>query len=377
MVIHFFYALYRYLLLYDNNNFNNNITIMSLFLKLFNTTAEYNAYTADTANFILPNVSCAMDDLTTAHYSPWVETRLVAKFNVTNTSNPTRIASGTSNISAIEIDGVVQPSVVIDYTFTTTGEHTVKYTLIDPTSIGEDAFYKCSGLTSIDIPNSVTSIGYRAFRFCSGLTSIDIPSGVTSIDDYAFQDCSGLTSIVIPNSVTSIGYEVFQNCSSLTSITVDANNSNYSSENGILFDKVKTILIQYPIGKSEMSYTIPNSVTEISEAAFMGCSSLTSVTIPDTVTSIGQVAFFKCTRFTSIEIPSGVTSIGLRAFYTCSSLTSITCNAMTAPTIDYDTFQFVKKGGTLTVPSGSSGYDVWMGTNSYYLGFYNWTKVEQ
>ena len=268
---------------------------MSLFIKLFNTTAEYNAYTADTENFILPNVSCAMDDLTTVHYNP-IETRVVAKYNVTSTSSPTQIIGEYSDspFSAIEIDGVAQPSVVSAYTFSTTGEHTVKYTLTDPTSIGS-AFLDCDGLTSIEIPDSVTSIDDSAFLDCNSLTSCTIGSGVTSIDQNAFQNCTGLTSIDIPSGVTSIGNYTFSSCRSLTSCTIG----------------------------------------------------------------------------------SGVTSIGNRAFYGCSSLTSIVSNAMTAPTINSATFQGVKTGGTLTVPQGSSGYDVWMGTGDYYLGKYNWTKVEQ
>ena len=116
---------------------------------------------------------------------------VVSKYNVTSTSSPTQLyhSSAASQFSGIEIDDVVQPSVVSTYTFSTTGEHTVKYTLTDPTSIGNNAFYGCNGLTSIDIPNSVTSIGYQTFRDCSGLTSCTIGSGVTSIGNYAFNGC--------------------------------------------------------------------------------------------------------------------------------------------------------------------------------------------
>ena len=88
------------------------------------------------------------------------------------------------------------------------------------TSIGEEAFYDCSGLTSVTIPNSVTSIGKEAFSYCKGLTSVTIGNSVTSIGDYAFQSCSGLTSVTIPNSVTSIGGSAFSNCSGLTSVTI-------------------------------------------------------------------------------------------------------------------------------------------------------------
>ncbi len=145
-------------------------------------------------------------------------------------------------------------------------------------SIGYKAFYWCSGLTSITIPNSVTSIGSWAFSACSSLTSITIPNSVTSIGDCAFWDCFGLTSIAIPNSVTSIGYYAFAYCSGLTSIT------------------------------------IPNSVTSIGDWAFEGCSGLTSITIPNSVTSIGNGAFRWCDALKSVKIPKTLTDIGYDAF---------------------------------------------------------------
>jgi hypothetical protein len=186
---------------------------MSLFIKLFNTTAEYDAYTADTENFILPNVLVVKDNLGTVHYNP-IETRVVAKFNVTDTSNPTPIGyyKYTSGFSAIEIDGVEQPSVVSAYTFSTTGEHTVKYTLTDTTSIGNYAFQSCKGLTSISIPSGVTSIGIYAFSSCSGLTSCTIGSGVTSIGEHAFSFCPGLTSVTVrATTPPTLGRNAFYN----------------------------------------------------------------------------------------------------------------------------------------------------------------------
>ena len=192
------------------------------------------------------------------------------------------------------------------------------------TSIGTYAFYGCSGLTSITIPNSVTSIGDWAFHGCSGLTSITIPNSVTSIGDLAFHGCSGLTSITLGNSVTSIGGWAFNGCTGLTSINVASDNNYYSDNNGVLFNKKKTELIRYPEGKSQTSYTIPNSVTSIGNYAFWGCSGLTSITIPDSVTSIGSWAFENCTGLTSITLGNSVTSIGSWAFENCTGLTSIT-----------------------------------------------------
>ena len=192
------------------------------------------------------------------------------------------------------------------------------------TTIGEKAFYNCKSLTSITIPDSVTSISSFTFYGCSSLTSVNIGNGVTSIGEEAFYNCKSLTSITIPNSVTTIGEKAFYNCKSLTSIIVDENNKNYSSLDGVLFNKDKTTLICYPAGKTNTSYTIPNSVTSIGNYAFRDCSSLTSITIPDSVTSIGNYAFHDCTRLTSITIPDSVTSISSFTFYGCSSLTSIT-----------------------------------------------------
>ncbi len=193
------------------------------------------------------------------------------------------------------------------------------------TSIGTGVFQECKSLTSVTIPDSVTYIGNSAFQGCSSFTSVTIPDSVTSIGDDAFRSCSSLTSITIPDSVTSIGDNAFDACSSLTSITVDENNKYYSNdEYGVLFNKNKTELIQYPIGNERISYTIPDSVTSIGDSAFYRCSSLTSVTIPDSVTSIGVGAFYGCSSLTSVTIPDSVTSIGGYAFVYCSSLTSVT-----------------------------------------------------
>ena len=216
------------------------------------------------------------------------------------------------------------------------------------TSIGNYAFFLCSSLTSITIPDSVTSIGDSAFYRCSSLTSITIPSSVTSIGNFAFKDCSSLTSITIPSSVTSIGSYAFDGCSKLNQINVDTANTAYSSMNGVLFNKVKTELIRYPEGKTDTSYAIPNSVTSIDYDAFYGCSSLTSITIPNGVTIIGGSAFEDCSSLTSITIPNSVTSIYISTFSGCSSLASITIpNSVTS--IDYAAFSGCSSLTSITI----------------------------
>ena len=169
---------------------------------------------------------------------------------------------------------------------------------------------------------SVSRIGENGFYWCSGLTSIEIPSSVTSIGNDAFRGCSGLRSIEIPSSVTSIVNEAFSFCSGLTSINVATDNAIYSSENGVLYDKNRTKLICVPGGKKG-KFVVPSGVTSIGDYAFKDCSGLTSIEIPSSVTNIGYGTFWSCSGLTSIEIPSSVTSIGNGAFSWCAGLTSI------------------------------------------------------
>ena len=223
------------------------------------------------------------------------------------------------------------------------------------TTIPTFAFSGCSLLTSVSIPNSVISIGNCAFHDCSSLTAFTTGNSVTSIGDDAFENCSSLTSVIIGNSVTSIGWSAFLNCSSLTDIQVESGNPSYSSENGVLFSADKTTLVQYPAGKTETTFTIPNSVTSIGDYAFEGSSSLTSVTIPTSVTSIGDYAFADCSSLISVTIPNSVISIGYLAFYDCSSLASVTIsNSVTS--IGWSAFLNCSSLTDIQVESGNPSY---------------------
>ncbi len=254
------------------------------------------------------------------------------------------------------------------------------------TAIGGDGtFANCTSLTSINIPNSVTSIGGFVFSGCSSLSSVTIGNNVTSIGNMAFYGCSSLTSITIPNGVTSIGIAMFSDCSSLSSVTIG------NSVTSIGDDAFKNC-------SSLTSITIPNSVTSIGEQAFRGCSSLTSITIPNSVTSIGPGLFADCSSLTSvtlsnnitelptvcysyclgffrncsnlisIDIPNSITSIGDQAFYGCSSLSSVTFLGETAPSISNNVFANTLSAKTLSYPCGSD-YSSWQSATT-------WASVE-
>ena len=226
------------------------------------------------------------------------------------------------------------------------------------TRIGYYAFQNCTGLTSITIPSSVSTIGSCSFYGCTGLTSITILSGVTTIEVRAFLGCTGLTSVAIPDSVMSIGtgiFGAFGDCSGLTNITVDENNPNYSSLNGILLDKTKTAILYCPAGRTG-DYTIPNSVTKIENKAFGDCTKLSNITIPNSVTSIGYFAFQNCTGLTSITLPNSVTSISNNAFSSCTNMISSYFYGNPPEIFGSDVFYQVPQTFSIYYLEGTSGW---------------------
>lgn len=192
------------------------------------------------------------------------------------------------------------------------------------TGMGDYTFDGCNNLKCITIQEGVTEIGEGVFIGCSNLESITIPESVTSIGGSAFYGCSNLESITIPKSVISIGNGAFNECGGLTAILVDVNNTMYSSTNGVLFDKQQSIIIQYPSGKSDSNYSLPESVTEIGDHALSSCDNLLKVSLPESVTCIGEYAFNECSSLADISIPNNVTSIGRGAFFGCKNLSIIT-----------------------------------------------------
>ncbi len=199
----------------------------------------------------------------------------------------------------------------------------------------------CTGLTIID---------YGAFWNCTGLTSVTIPNSVTIIDYGAFYYCTGLTSITIPDSVTSIGDSAFLGCTGLTSIIVDNNNTVYDSRdncNAIIETETNTLIAGC------QNTVIPNSVTSIGNSAFAAYAGLTSITIPNKVTSIGERAFNGCTDLTSVTIPDSVTSIGQYAFLGCPDLTTLIVKATTPPTFGNRMLSYCDALTSILVPAGS------------------------
>ena len=304
-----------------------------------------------------------------------------------------------SNIEAIYVDGkMITPS--SSYTFTTVGEHDVKYFIKDGittmsfyyafynidylkrikfgtkfnnencVSTLQDAFNSCDSLQFADLSNismsANTSIEQlnNCFRSCSVLTSVYLPQNVDDIGDNCFYNCTSLTSINIPNSVKYIGYSAFTNCYSLSEIRIP---SSVTSIDTACFAKCS--------GAISLIFEEGCQLNTIPTSGFMECDSLVTVTIPEGITSINTSAFYGCNNIKTITLPSTLTSIGNSGFSYCNSaLTEIYSYAKTAPSISSSTFRSVKSNGTLHIPTNAN-YSSWLSTSSYYLGYYSWNST--
>ncbi|MCL1795360.1 MAG: leucine-rich repeat domain-containing protein [Clostridia bacterium] len=214
------------------------------------------------------------------------------------------------------------------------------------TAVGEDALLGCVDLTGVTFPDGLVSIGEGAFYDCESLVSVIFPDGLHSIGDYAFMNCGRLVAVAFPDSLAFIGDRAFANCESLPGaaipksvvtlganpfygggamkrIDVAADNPEYVSVDGVLFDKEQKTLVAYPAGKPGKAYAIPQGVLHIGENAFTGCSGLTAVTFPDSLLSIGESAFASC-GLISVALPKGMTSISDWTFSDCRGLTGVT-----------------------------------------------------
>lgn len=249
-------------------------------------------------------------------------------------------------------------------------------------SIKDSAFKDCTGLTNITFPEGLKSIGNDAFRGCIKLENFVIPESVTSIGYFAFYNCDNLSSVHIPKALINIGGVAFYNCKNLKEIIVDQNNANYQSVDGVLYNKQKTELINYPTQKAGNSYIIPDSVTKISKAAFFGCKNLTSISIPKGITAIEGNTFANCTSLSKISIPDGVTYIGIGAFLGCSNLKGIVI-PQKVTTIDIGAFYACSSLKYISVPDsvtdisltafdGCINMDTIFTNNGSYASKYNW-----
>ena len=236
-----------------------------------------------------------------------------------------------------------------------------------------------SATGDVTIPNNVTCIGGGAFSDCTTLTSITIPNNVTKIGDFAFDSCTSLTDIKIPNSVTEIGRFAFYNCTDLRNFIVDDDNQDFSSIDGVLYNKDKTTLIQYPCGNTRTDYIVPDSVKEIGYSAFKGCTNILSITIHDNVETIGGGSgigsggggffaggvFSDCTNLTSVTLPSNLKAISTSLFSNCSKLKNIIIPDKVTY-IGSDAFAYCSSLESIKIPESVTyiGFDVFQQCNS-------------
>ena len=254
----------------------------------------------------------------------------------------TAIIVGEGNTAYTAVDGVLFSKDLTELLTYPIGKQGAKYSIPDTVvEIGWRAF-RGSSLEEIVIPDGVTTIEYEAFYNCKSLAGIVLPDSLTNIYGWAFGRCTSLTEIVIPGSVTTIEYAPFGSCTSLTSIVVDEDNINFSSVDGILFDKDLTALLAYPAGKQGAKYSIPDTVTTIGDSAFVDCNNLEEIVIPNSVTIIDADAFNGCESLKGISIPDSVTKIGSYAFADCVSLSSFDVDENNADFVAVDDVLFDK-----------------------------------
>ncbi len=216
--------------------------------------------------------------------------------------------------------------------------------------VGDWAFLACASLKSVEIPNSVLSIGDFAFQYCDSLETVTLGENVEVIGNSAFQYCEKLKNITIPASVIKIDDFAFQYCNALQFIEVSENNEYYSSVNGVLFNKDKSNLIQYPAGLENLLYRVPDSVTIINSYAFQYSNNLQEVIVGDNVKSIGHRAFYACESLKSVMIGEGITIIENATFSNCTALEKIYI-PKSVKSIGDSAFSYCTSLASITLPS--------------------------
>ena len=319
-----------------------------------------------------------------------------------------------------------------DFEVNATGETVTKYTGSDPkvvipskiegekiTAIGDFAFAEDKNVLEVSVPEGVETIGAQAFSNsrvrsiglpasslrrigdgafsgCDGLTAIELPQALEAIGEAAFASSPALVSVCIPARVNTIGPSAFHGCARLQAIEVDPGNAQFSSENGVLYDRAKSRLLQYPDGKTDQQYRMPESVTGI-EAGFSNpaleevsvsgqvstlpselfaqCGSLHKVTIPEGVEELSERTFVSCPKLTAVTLPSTITNMDRYAFSHCANLEFLEMKAATPPAYRNNVFAQSGSGQILlVVPAGTeTAYrNAWK-----FLHNPNWFEVQE
>ena len=261
------------------------------------------------------------------------------KLMITGEINGTDLETLKSNMdkfSELYINATLSETTALpSYFAAATGKRNLKVITLPKgmTSIGDNAFWGCTALTSVSLPEGMTSIGSYAFSGCAALTSISLPEGLTKIEERAFIECYALTSISLPKGLTSIGVSAFESCKALTSISLpegltsieEQTFRNCAALTSIsLPEKVTSIKVAaFNNCAALTSISLPEKLTSIGDGAFNGCAALTSISLPEELTSIGDATFWGCTALKSISLPKELTSIGHYAFQDCTALASI------------------------------------------------------
>ncbi len=255
-------------------------------------------------------------------------------------------------------------SIVISSGITRVGESSFAYSTASSVSlpsslltIGEAAFYGCTNLTSITIPDSVTAIGIGAFANSYNITKITLGSSLETIKSYAFQ-YTAITTLTLPASLTTFGTEACFGCFNLTAYKVKSGNSSFAASDGVLFNKKKTELVRYPLGKTSTSYSTPSTVKTIDDYAFYMCTYLKKVTLSSKITKIGDFAFALCTAMTSVTIPDSVTKLGTQFCAEDYALTKAKIGKGVTE-LPVDTFAYCSALSSVTLGSGLQTIDAY------------------